>query len=107
MEENKNKNCASSRNTTEAQSRSVKLTEAFRVDEEDRRAKPLSPSVPDSRILFQRGTHGSDLLGTALQHVALHVGLEGAVEILEGLSFVQGKHLTAEERLEPRHRRLQ
>lgn len=52
-----------------------------------------SPSVTDSRVLFERGAEGGELLCTALQHVVLHISLERAVEVLEGLSFIQRKDL--------------
>lgn len=53
-----------------------------------------SPSVADSRVLFERDTQGGHLLSTALQHVVLHVSLEGAVEVLKGIGFVQREDLT-------------
>lgn len=52
-----------------------------------------SPSVTDSRILFERGAEGGELFCTALQHVVLYVSLERAVDVLEGLSFIQRKDL--------------
>lgn len=55
------------------------------------------PSVPDSWILFESGTKGGDLLSTTLQHVVLHVSLEGAVEVLKGIHFTQGKDLDIED----------
>lgn len=53
----------------------------------------VSPSVSDSRILFESGTEGGELLSTTLQHVVLHVSLEGAVEVLKGIHFIQGEDL--------------
>ena len=53
----------------------------------------LSPSVSDARVFLQGIAESGDLLSTALQHVVLNVSLVGAVEVLEGICLVQGKHL--------------
>lgn len=53
----------------------------------------LLPSVSDAGIFFEGGTEGGELLGTTLQHVVLHVCLEGAVKVLKGIHFIQGEHL--------------
>lgn len=63
----------------------------------------VSPSVSDSRILFKSGTEGGELLGTALQHVVLHVSLEGAVEILKGIGFIQREDLDTQHMTERQH----
>jgi len=52
-----------------------------------------SPSIADPGVLLQGAAQGGDLLRTALQHAALHGRLEGAVEVLEGLRFVQREDL--------------
>lgn len=54
---------------------------------------PLSPSVSDSGVFFERGAESGELFRTSLQHVVLHISLEGAVEVLEGVHFVQRKDL--------------
>lgn len=57
----------------------------------------VSPSVSDSWILFKCGTEGGNLLSTALQHVILHISLEGAVEVLKGIHFIQGEDLNTQD----------
>lgn len=51
------------------------------------------PSVSNSGIFFESGTERGELLSTTLQHVVLHVCLEGAVKVLKGIQFIQGEHL--------------
>lgn len=51
------------------------------------------PSVSNSGIFFESGTEGGELLSTTLQHVVLHVCLEGAVKVLKGIQFIQGEDL--------------
>lgn len=64
----------------------------------------VSPSISYSRILFQSGTQGGDLLSTTLQHIILHISLEGAVEVLKGIHFIQGEDLnTGKARKIPLH----
>lgn len=63
----------------------------------------VSRSVSDARILFECGTEGGNLLSTALQHVVLHISLEGAVEVLKGIHFVQGEDLDTEDMTDRQH----
>lgn len=52
-----------------------------------------SPSVSDSRILFQGGTERRQLLGQPLHHWVLQLGLMRAVETVKGIWIVQRIHL--------------
>lgn len=63
----------------------------------------VSPSVSDSRILFECGTEGGYLLSTTLQHVIPHISLEGAVEVLKGIHFIQGEDLVTDDMTERQH----
>lgn len=75
---------------------SVPIT-ALRLDQILSIPLPTPPSllrsVSDGGVLFECGAQGGQLLGKPLQHLVLHVGLEGAVEVLEGIWFVHREDL--------------
>lgn len=72
----------------------IVLSTIMSMQREAKKDALVSPPVPDSRIFFEGCTEGGYLLRTTLQHVILHISLEGAVEILKGISFTQGKDLS-------------